>query len=204
MVGSSTWRMTRGERWENLVSVPGCAGFARTHHGRKESSMRSFPCAQLLILISAIAVCHAIGARPTNGARQKIAVAFVGYADRWGNFASFTDSPSVRDFLAVLSVHEDLQRATQKFVKLRFLYWPQRDSDPKVLARHPPPLTTFYARRETWCDEQFSSLSREGEVSTVDSKAPPSRFLLLQDGEIKLPSPEERLACFVVNWPTQK
>lgn len=159
----------------------------------------------LLLVISSAAQSpqKSNGEKDSTGSRQEIAVVLIGYADRWGEFSSYTDSPSVRDFLAVIQHHRNPQPNSEKFIKLRFEYWPQDHSDPKLFAQEAPPISKFYARRTRWCDEAFNSLSREGESSTVDSKAPPSRFLRLKNGTVSLPSAEEVLPCYVVRWPKQ-
>jgi hypothetical protein len=139
-----------------------------------------------------------------RGERRRINVVFVGFVDRWSNYGSIGDVPSIRDFLALMRGPSGKESMPPKFIKLRFLYFPQDKSDPIVFAKRDPSEKEFFASREPACDESFSSLSRIGDVAAHDPDLRPSRFLKLSGDEIKLPQPKNLLPCYEVRWPSQK
>ena len=106
--------------------------------------------------------------RSQGEAVAEMHVVIVGFADRWADYGSKGDTPSFRDFLAIRSQPGGRGGAAGEFIKLRLLYWPQDNSDPKRLAEGPSRGMSFVAAREETCDETFSSLSRSKQVSYLD------------------------------------
>lgn len=135
---------------------------------------------------------------------RRVNVVLVGLADRWSDFGSIGDGPSVRDFLALIRDRYGKKPSASEFIKLRFLYFPQDRSDPKDIAKKGSAEQEFFARRAQWCDETFASLKASGDVSAHDPDLRPSRFLKLSGDEIKLPQPKNLLPCYEVRWPSQK
>jgi len=104
----------------------------------------------------------------SENAPQTIRAVLVGMADRWADYGSRGDVPSVRDFLAVERLRRSDGVWSSKFIKVRMLYWPQDKSDPRRLVLVPAHEAELMATRETSCDESFSNLSRTGQVSFLD------------------------------------
>jgi hypothetical protein len=136
----------------------------------------------------------------TQGQRdhaQRLNVQVVGFADRWANYGSRGDTPSFRDFLAVIPPKG--KRTERVFIKLRFLYFPQDNDDPKSLAETGRQQRKIVnAVRDSLCDETFANLSRSGEIEFLDPELKPSQFVVLH-GDVKgMPANEGLLPCYVV------
>jgi hypothetical protein len=136
--------------------------------------------------------------RSQGEAVAEMHVVIVGFADRWADYGSKGDTPSFRDFLAIRSQPGGRGGAAGEFIKLRLLYWPQDNSDPKRLAEGPSRGMSFAAAREETCDETFSSLSRSKQVSYLDPELRPSRFLFLAKAPSERPRPSLILPCYQV------
>jgi hypothetical protein len=130
--------------------------------------------------------------------QQELPVKLVGFADRWADYGSRSDTPSFRDFLAILKTSGNNKGSFGQFIKIRIMYWPQDKSDPKQLAEYGPYTMVFNAAREVRCDETFADLSREGQVSFLDPQLAKSHFLRLPDAPTKMPLAKSMLPCYEV------
>ena len=140
-----------------------------------------------------LACCIAAGFRPDS--EQPLRVNRVGFADRWADYGSRGDTPSFRDYLAVLHLSAPDERPNDLFIKLRLFYFPQDKSDPASLSRGGHRLRSFNAERQSSCDETFASLSQNGTLSFLDPKLKASRFVHLHGKIKRLPESKEMLPC---------
>lgn len=127
---------------------------------------------------------------------QPLRVTLIGFADRWADYGSRGNTPGFRDFLAIL--HRKSRREHDSFIKVRYLYWREGKSDPKVLSKGKQKNQVLRAKRDSSCDETFAALSHEGEISYLDPQLKPSQFVHMKGSVSKLPPPEMILPCYEV------
>jgi hypothetical protein len=160
-----------------------------------KTSKKAAKTAFLVVILSAAACCYGQIQQPEI---LQLRAKLIGFADRWANYNSRGDTPSFRDFLAVTGAPGENTDTSQRFIKIRILYWPQDNSDPKDLIQATLHEQHFNVRREPSCDETFASLSHEGEVSYLDPQLKPSRYMHLRGTGQKLPPTESVLPCYEV------
>jgi hypothetical protein len=153
---------------------------------------------RMFLLISLCTLLISMHGYGRGGSEQKLHITLTGFADRWADYGSRGTTPGFRDFLGVLHQPTGDKRSRNVFVKVRFLYWGESKSDPKLFSQADQQERVFKAQRDTSCNETFASLTQEGDISYLDPQLKPSRFIHLRGRLTALPSPKAILSCYEV------
>ena len=168
------------------------------HQGAERKMIVSEPLRKTLCRVLTLLIAFCCFARPAAPTHQSIRLRVIGFADWWADYGSIGDCPSFMDFLAIKSNLTGQVGNGLEFVKLRILNWPQDRGYARLLTDKVSKEEVYEAAREPTCDETFSSLSLKGQISFLDSRLKPSRFVALSNAPPKRPSKRSILACYQV------